>query len=158
MSEEPINQLMGDTKIISQILTIATCLNCQKQSLHNQHYQQACHHGMYCPQCISYCATCSKVIGSRSPILDSLLQKVSIKCKYSKYGCQAVVAFSSAQSHEINCSFSHSSLESYAFTPPKKESTSDIFPNMKFVNQDSKQCEPESDGSLLMLSNVMIKK
>ena len=154
MSGDFIHQLVGDQKIISQILDILTCLNCHKQSFINKHYQQQCHVGIYCPQCIKFCSKCCTVQASPPPSLGSFLQKVSISCQYTPYGCQAIVPFNTAQSHELNCLFSHSKPKN----TNKKESTDELFPNMGFISQDPKQCESEFDGSVLLASNNVIQE
>jgi hypothetical protein len=98
-------RLTGDHATITKLNDLISCFNCQKHSLSNTYYDQPCHKGVYCQECISFCSKCCQVKGQPIQGMDLLLKSVSIKCINSPNGCNQLLAIGDIPNHEKLCTF-----------------------------------------------------
>jgi hypothetical protein len=102
------DRLIGDQATIAKLTDLISCFNCQKCSLSNTYYDQPCHKGVYCQECISFCSKCCQVKGQPIQGRDQLLQSLSIKCVNSPNGCNLALAIGDIANHEKLCTFCQS--------------------------------------------------
>ena len=100
-----LERIVGDAQAVNDIKSISSCSNCHKESFENHYYQQSCHQGVYCQNCISFCANCANVMGLVIPSLSTLIKKVKFRCKNYMHGCNALSNYEDLFQHESNCSY-----------------------------------------------------
>ena len=99
------DRLIGNQETIAKLNDLIMCFNCQKRSLSNNCYDQPCHKGVYCQECISFCSKCCHTQGQRIQGVTQLLKSISIKCVNSVHGCTQVLAIGDIANHEKLCTF-----------------------------------------------------
>ena len=147
------DRIVGEKQVVDQVYKLLACSNCHKSSLYNLYYEQACHSGVYCHECIQFCLRCKATKGLDVSTKEPLLLKVSIKCKYCFNGCAYSGPFNSLLNHENSCKNNHeNSFPSYHTDSGPIPKYNEFFPNLNFVHQEAM---PTPDFSDMANSNAL---
>ena len=87
------------------IKNFLACSNCKVVNHKNLFYNQKCHNGCYCKDCINNCKQCYNRGKFEAFELLQMLSLSGIKCKNYSMGCKVIAGYNSIEEHEGFCNF-----------------------------------------------------